>query len=479
MNLKKISIILSIFVWLFVFPVTKPVQALSLSDLTPFGVPSMKVSRGRAAVLDGKITDGEYGEGVTFKENQGLCFLNDGVYQIAGSSVGATQENFVLLSGNYVYCGLRLTLPSERGTVSSALRNGIQCHRITFSIGIADGDHPALKGSLLSNTYYFSDDDDICVGFAGERIARSLREPSVVSKPLSTFTEIYVKNGIVSADGTKWNAEYYCKNAVLSLEETANGTILVAEVKIPLEDVLLSVLPSDRATVAALLKDPSKTLCGNFSTEVDLDAVSCAVTGVPSEIAIPGSSGGQTLFNWMLNDFETPVSGSYIPSVVPIPLYWGELPTVEGEVPTITNEEASVLQDEIPVTTTVVSSSAYQAPLPEESSSAVSENSLISGEEPLAENVESVFESLPDADSRLPEDTEIIYDEPVSSEKESQEKSLLSAVIATASGVLLFASVMVLCIYFRERGKEEEKKRQDQRRSKKKSKSKKKDGRGD
>ncbi len=473
MNLRKISIFLSIFVLLCACPVTRSVQALSLSDLSPFGVPPMKVSRASASVLDGKISEGEYGAGVSFTEGQGLWFLNDGVARTVNASFGATQESFVLLCDNYVYCGLRLNLPTDGGTVSSSLRNGLQCYRVAFSIGIADGDHPALRGSFLSNTYYFSADDDTCVGFSGERIARSVSDPSIATKPLSTFTEFYRENGVETADGVKWNADHYCKNAAFSLEKASSGTLLVAEVKIPLEDVLLSVLPSDRANVAALLKDPTATLCGSFSTSVDLDAVSSAVTGVPSDVELPNSVNGETLFDWMKDDFATPLSGVYIPNVVPIPLHW-------GAVPTVTKEEPAALQEQVSVSTAVASSSSRQDPFQEGSPPALSGESASPSEELLDENDESIFDSLPDADSRLPEDTEIIYDEPdFSSEKESQEKSLLSAVLATASGALIFASVMVLCIYFRDRDKQEEKKRQDQSRSGKQNHSKKKDGRRD
>ena len=431
----------------------------------------MKVSRGVEAVLDGKILDGEYGEGVAFQEDRGLYFLTNGAYQKGNYSACATQENFVLLYDDYVYCGLRFVLPLESGTVSSSIRNGIQCYRVSFSLSLAAGEHPVHKGAFLSNTYYFSSEDDSCIGFTGERIARSVNEMSTASKPLSTFSELYRENGVVS-NGSVWNADFYCKNAAFSLEETSNGTLLVVEVKIPLEDVLLSVPSSDRSGVQALLNNPSEILCGSFSTSIDLDAASSVVTGVPSQLQIPDSANQETLHEWMKKDFEVPVSGIYIPQVIPIPLHWGKVPAAKDET-------SAVLQVEPPVTVNATSSTSHQALL-KENSSAVKTQDVSPNEEAMEENDESIFESLPNPDSKLPENTEIIYDETdPSAQKSTAGPSLASSIFATVAGAFLFASIMVLCIYFRDSGKEGEKKKQDQHRHKKKNNPKKKDRRRD
>lgn len=469
MNLRKISVVLSVFVLLWCGFLSVSTQAFSLSDFSSFGVESMKVFRGADAVLDGKISDGEYGEGTCFEENEGLYFMTDGLFRESSASARAMQESFALLSGNYVYCALRLRLPLERGTVSSALRNGIQSYRVSFSLGLAEGDHPVYKGSLLTNTYYFSAEDCSCVAFSGERIARSTKETSVSSKPLSTFSGAYRQNGVVSSDGAKWDADFYCKNAVLSLEESASGSTLVAEVKIPVEDVLLSVVPSKRFAVQAALQDPSAILCGSFSSSVDVDAVSCLAAGIPSQLKVPDSADGQILLDWMKNSFEAPASGAYFPKVLPIPLHWGIVPPVESQ-------SISVSQDAPPVTTTMISTSSKTSSSPATSSGERVE-AVPHVEEAIAENDESIFDSLPDPDEKLPENTEIVYDNPKSDDQDQGEGSIVSSILATISGILLFGAVVVLCIHFRDDDKGNEKKKQDQHRPKKKKNSKKKDER--
>ena len=429
----------------------------------------MKVSRGADAVPDGKISQGEYSESVFFEESEGLYFMTDGVCYKSNASARATQENFVLLCDNYVYCAVRLWLPLECGTVSPALRNGIQSYRVSFSLSLAEGDHPVYKGSLLSNTYYFSAEDGSCIAFSGERIARSVNETSAVSKPLSTFTDSYRKNGVIASDGTKWDAEHYCKNAAFSIEEKPSGSILVAEAKIPVEDVLLSVVPSMRSAVQARLGDPPAILIGSFASSVDVDAASCIVTGIPSQLLVPDSAEGQTLSDWMKKSFEVPVSGVYIPKVIPIPLHWGKEPLSESQ-------SIPVSQEKPPVTTTTILSSS-KTPSSSASSSVEQLEVLPPVEEVILENDESIFDSLPDPDEKLPEDTEIVYDDPNSKYKDQEEGSLASSILATVSGILLFGAVVVLCIHFRDGGKENEKKKQDQHRSKKKKSTKKKDER--
>ena len=462
MKVKRLTIFLLIFVLLCWGHLSESVRALSLSDLSPFGIDPMEVAKGRSAIVDGIISGSEYGLSTVYRGEKGIYFLNNGHYQKRTSS-GVIQENFVLISGDCVYCALKLNLPLDCGTISPLIRNGEACYRVSFSLGMSSGDHPVDKGSLLSNTYYFAADNFSCIGFTGERVARSTNESFVISKPLSSFSASYRDNGIVASDGSKWNAEFYCKNAAFSLQNTENGTILVAEVKVPLEDVLLSVLPAYRDSVKASLNQPSSNLCGNFSSAVDLNQNASIVCGVPSELAAPDSS-GVTLFNWMKNNFETPVSGVYIPTVVPIPLYWtGYAP--QKTVSDVSSEKTPIVTS-VPATTVVVttaSNAIFNDPfesIPDTSTTPMDSDT---------KNDESIFDALPDRDSLLPEETEIIYDENFSSSKKNSDGgSLASTILVTVTGVLLFASVMVLCIYFRDSGKEDEKTQTAKKQGKKK-----------
>ncbi len=470
MKLKKLSIFLCVIAILCCGTFTEYARAFSLLDLSSYGAEPMQATREGAASLDGKISDGEYGKGTSFQGEKGLYLLNASTYHKGKASSNLKQENYVLLSRNYVYCALRLIVPFECGNVSSTMQNGLQSYRVTFSLGLAMGEHPALKGSLLSNSYYFSADNFSCIGFTGERIARSVNESSIAAKPLSSFSASYRENGIVSADGTKWNADFYCKNSAFSLEVTENGTILVAEAKIPLEDLLLSVAPSQRESTKTLLSAASANLCGSYTTRVELNALSCVVSGVPSELPLPDSTSSQTLYDWMKSNFETPVSGLYIPKVIPIPLYWG------AYIPA-SNENTSVQQGENSVDTTVPSSTApnvtNQTSIP-----TITADVSLPQESDSVENDESIFDVLPNADDTLPEDTEIVYDEKASASNENEkDDSLTSTVLITVTGALLFASVMALCIYFRESDKENEKKQSDQNKRKKKNNTKNKGGR--
>lgn len=475
MRLKIFRVLLTIFVLLPLVHPFETVYALSLNDLSDFGVLPMIAARGNAAVLDGRISDGEYGEASIYSEEKGLYFLSGENVQKANPSSGASQENFVLLSGDAVFCALQINIPSGARSVFPVVYDGVLCYRVSFSIGLADGEHPVCKGSLLSNTYYFSAEDAFCVGFTGERVARSVNEPSSASKPLSTFSASYRENGIVSADGSKWNAEYYCKNACFSLQESSAGTVLTAEVKIPLEDALRSVLPAERESVRSALSLASERLCGSFSTRVELDANSSVVTGVPSGLSLPNSASGQTLSEWMKNDFETPLSGVYVPKLIPLPLYWsGSVPesSVESSVQSQETDPSSAPLTTAGSTDGTVAVQTTVSPV----TTVAANDGIPEGAEVIPENDESIFDSLPDADEILPEDTEILYDEISSEDKQSEDDSLVSSILTTLTGALLFATVLVLCIYFRDAGKENNTKKEERDPSKKKNEPKKKDG---
>lgn len=103
MIVKKLSIFLSIFVVLHLGLLAETASAFSLCDLSDFCVEPMKVVKAGPASIDGMISDGEYGEGSSFCEGNGIYFLDDDQYQNSTISSGATQENYVSISGNYVY----------------------------------------------------------------------------------------------------------------------------------------------------------------------------------------------------------------------------------------------------------------------------------------------------------------------------------------------------------------------------------------
>ncbi len=405
----------------------------------------MLVCRNGAVLCDGVISDGEYTNGATYKEGKGLFFLVDESYSPL-QGIAVQQENFISISHDMIYCALRLYVPCTFKTVSPAMHNESSCYCVSVSLGLTQGDHPALRGSLLTNTYYFSASDNSCIGFTGERVARSISESSVVSRPLSTFSRAYRENGLVLSDGTCWNAETYCENAAFSMQKNDLDTTVVVEVKIPLEDALLSVHPSQRDEVRNAIKTSPETLCGSFVSRVYLDATSSVITGIPSRLPVGES---ETLFDWMKNNFETPASGFFIPEILPIPLYLGDTVPLQNK---LQNQKAPVTSTtSIPDITT--------------SDSFVSVPPVTSQEIPLSsrdavENDESIFDFLPDETDKIPEETQIVYAEK-SADEESEENSLPSNILATVTGVLIFASVLTLCIYFHhvEKKKEEAEKR--------------------
>ncbi len=444
---------MSIVVVFCFFTLIVSAQTFSFFDLSLFGIPSMTVCRkDSGAVCDGILSEGEYLSGVSFQEGSGLYLLSNGSYPASGKNLsGVKQDNYILLSDDTVYCALRLYMPAEHGSVAPIVKEFGTFYRISFSLGLTSGDHPALRGSLLTNTYYFSSEDFSCVGFTGERVARSVKEDSVFSRPLSSFSASYGENGITTSDGVLWNAEHYCNNTGFFLQTSRSGTTMIAEVKIPLEDVLLSVHPSQRESVRNALMNQSQTLCAGFSSRVDLDDDFCLVAGVPSQITMPDSTNGETLFAWMKNQYEKPISGFYVPDVIPIPLYWvGSAPPKQTFSLTASNDSLSLHES--------------SAESKEEPSS---EKAVSSADGFTLENDENIFASLPDADSKIPEETQIIYDEKAttSTAQKKDDNSLASSILSTVSGALLFASVMTICIYFRDLGKKSEK---DEKKKKKK-----------
>lgn len=451
MKNRIISFLFAIALFNCIFPVFASAQSLLLTDLSDFGISAMCLDRNSTPVCDGKILENEYQNGSVFTSESGLYLFNREACMKINQGSNIRQESFVSLSDGMVCCALRMSLPLADISLSPTDQSGVPSYKISFSLGLSSGNHPALRGSLLTNTYYFSAENFNCVGFTGERIARSIQDKSVVAKPLSSFSKAYRENGIVTSDGVCWNAEQYCKNAYFSLLRDSSQISVISEVQIPLEDVLLSVHPSERDDVYAALKDPSANLCGGFSTQLQLDDSSCLVAGVPSKITIP--NGSETLFAWMKNNFQMPASGLFIPEVLPIPLYWTGTPPVRVDA---TDENQTVSSETL--TNIVADTSKPSAPASVPSASVVVSEEA----EVILKNDESIFDSLPDKESNIPEETEILYDEETSTEEPEEEHSLLSSVLAMITGILLFAIVIFLCFYFRESEKkrrEEEKKK--------------------
>lgn len=436
----------------------------SLTDLSLFGIPASSLSRSTPATCDGRISSGEYGKGSTFDEGEGLFLLTNGSYNDLETNVSsAQQENFALLADDDIYIAFRLRCRSS--TLGVIVKNQQSCYRVSVSLGLTPGEHPALRGSFLTNVYYFSSSDLSCVGFTGERKSRSLNEKSSFSKPLSSYVSSYSENGIVAADGTKWNAEQYCKNAAFSLNTEGDISTMIVEVRIPLEDALLSVHTSQRDSVRSIIKNQTKSLCGGITTCVDLNEYSCIVTGLPSDHAATFASQYDTIADWMEHEFEPPFSGVYIPSVVPIPLYLSGKPPKVSNVPS-TLKTAPPVSDEpvaeaIPSTTTATNEA---VPDPE----SVSDDLISDPTVNSSENDESIFDSLPESDDFIPEETEIVYDaQSVTTKSQEKKDSLASNILATITGALLFASVMVLCLFFRNSNSEKE---SDKKKGKKKKK---------
>lgn len=441
-------------------------KGFSLSELSVFGITGLKVHRGGPAACDGIISDHEYDGGAVYRDENGLFLFMNGKYfdgKLGSSSV--RQENFVSLAGDEIFCALRLRL--DRSMLGEIVKDGESCYRVSFSLGLTPGDHPVQRGSLLTNTYYFSTSDQSCIGFTGERKARSVMEESVASKPLSTYVPSYRENGYVMTDGTKWTANHYCQNAAFSLVESGSIATVIVEARIPLGDALLSVHPSQREEVRRTILSNSGTLCGSLVASVDLNAYSSLVTGLPTDHPAVFSSEGLTLREWIKQNCETPASGLFIPEVIPIPLYWC------GDIPKITESKVSDSETVLPIPDDSPAVTGTSALSPENTTSKTTEvipdASVSDPSGKAVENDESIFASLPDADDLLPEDTEIVYDaKSTTSDSVKKDNSLASSILATVTGAFLFASVMVLCMYFRDSGKKEEESRDHSKRKKKK-----------
>lgn len=440
-------------------------KGFSLSELSVFGIPGLKVHRIGPVACDGIISDHEYDGGVVYRDENGLfLFMNGKFFDGKLGSSSAFQENYVSLADDEIFCALRLRL--DRSMLGEILKDGKPCYRVSFSLGLTPGDHPAHRGSLLTNTYYFSTSDQSCIGFCGERKARSVTEESVASKPLSTYVPSYRENGCVVKDGTKWTADHYCKNAAFSLVENGSVATVTVEVRIPLEDALLSVHPSQREEVHQAIVSNVGTLCGGLATSVDLNAYSSLVTGLPTDCTAVFSSEGITLREWIKQNCETPASGLFIPEVIPIPLYWC------GDIPKIPETKVADGENILPDHDDSPAGTGTSAVPPESTTSKTAEGfsddfvSDPSGKP--VENDESIFASLPDAADLLPEDTEIVFDsKSITSDSSKKDHSLASSILATVTGAFLFASVMVLCMYFRDSAKKEETREHSKRKKKK------------
>lgn len=453
MKRKIICFLLSIFVATEILGCRLDASAkdFTFTDLSDFGISSLGVYRAPSVSIDGTVSPSEYGSGTSFLDGSGLYLLKSDAYSDAVRPSSATvQESYVALSGEYVYCALRLR--SGDGAPIPLNKEFGPCYRVSISLSLSEGEHPALRGSALTNDYYFSAEDHTCISFYGDRIARSLTEKAVSAKPLSSMTEKYRENGLVTSDGVLWNAAQYCNNTCFSLENVGGVSTLTFEAKIPLEDVLLSVHPTERDKIRIAVKSASRTLCGSFSSQIYLSERTCLITGLPSSV----SFSDETLASFMERDYEKPASGLYIPKIIPVPLYWCGQPPVKERVP-VSKETQNVPSSEGISSTekasfddsTVQNESVMNSQTSDDPSSGTA----------VQENDESVFESLPDGDDLLPEETQIIYDtKTTTTTKKKNDNSLASSILATLTGAFLFGAVLILCIYFRDSGKREDEK---------------------
>lgn len=466
---RLVSFLVAVFV---AFSIVLPVFAekIDLTDLTPFGISSIKGGAlQKKPVQDGAICEDEYSAPHISDGKSGLeiTFSDGKVSAENAEKLKLKQETFINLDRDYIYCAIRLLVDTE--TVEGIYKKNLgQVYPVSFFIGLSPGEHPANRCSFWNNTYYFSAETKTCVGVSGERIARSVEEETVFSLRISNITDLYGENGYTAPDGVKWTADHYGENVGFSMKKENGLTHITAEIIIPIGDALLAVPKSERSDVAEKLQRQTDMICGSFLSQIGLFSDGTqAVLGVPTEKAYPFSE-EQSIKGYIKKNYKTPVSGVFLPKFLPIPLHFFR------EDASHSNPGSCVLQpedfegtefsnpDNDVLTSTITVSTSHKTSASGCEESLKQESGILFGEKDQLEEDESIFDSLPDEDEFLPEDTEIVYLS--QSEKASSEKkgSLWGSVLTFLAGVFLFASMIVFVFFVREEkgGEKEEGKKE-------------------
>ncbi len=472
---RILSFLLSIFLFFSSF-VTVFAEGWSFCDLSEIGIAPMMASFSeRPTVLDGKISEGEYGSAHISALDSGLCAASFQDKALTKNetdqvlSMNPHQESYLSFDDEYIYCGIKTSVQSEK--IPSFIYEGIgNVYPISLSIGLTPGEHPANRCSFLTNTYYFSQETLRCVAVSGERIVHGVDADTRISLCISNLTEFYRENGYKDAAGILWNADYYCQKAVLEIEKAAEYTVLCAEFVIPLGDALLSVSSALRDQISAQLKDKSGTLCGSFLSKVCVSSKGASVVcGLLSSDPSPVSEKGETWKDYIKENYETPISGSFVPDFLPIPLYFlGSPPKKSDKLPE--NETENNLDEDTLKTEDTSPEKENPSPSKDSNSPPLFSSNIVKNEETEVKD-ESIFDSLPDENDFLPEDTEIVYDESKTTETEKEEKgSLIGSVFTMLAGVLLFASMIVLVFFYRNQDEKNEKEKENKTKKSKKGK---------
>ncbi len=467
------SLLLAVFV---VFSCFSPVFAekMDLSDLSTFGILPMKGERAEnVPTQDGKILSGEYPLPHVSDEKSGLAVVSsyENLLIEKAEKLKPVQESYLSLDDKYIYCGLRLKMNTEEA-IGVYKKNLGYVYPVLFSISLSSGNHPANRCSFLSNTYYFSAETGECVGVSGERIARSVENDTEIACRISNVGGIHYNEAYKDENDVLWNADYYEKHAAFRIEKESGVTVITAEILLPIGDALLSVPASERSLVADQLQKRKETLCGSFLSQVGVFASGDKVVlGLPTAQTYSVLQEGGSLKEYLKENYETPKSGLFLPDFLPIPLCFFCKNASEESKKTVEKSETESFVSNSKGENqghdaSTAKSSEKSPPVSNEATSfekitktekesvfpeKAEENEILSSEQ---ENDESVFDYLPGEGDVLPEETEILYLSQSEKNSSESEGSLLGSTLTFLAGVFLFAAMIVLVFFVRERSGE-------------------------
>ncbi len=443
-------------------------DSFSFCDLSSQGLPSMHGSRSNAPVLlDGKITEGEYGRCNFARWNEGIRLLSLGGQYDNGDLAplfgldleGVLQENYLSFDNRYFYLGVRLLLPDMDMIGSYQHPKAGAVYLISVSLGLTPGEDPVERSSCLTNRYFFSADGLDCIALSGTRMINWGEGESELVLSFSSFTTEDQNIGYTDFDGLLWNSDRYRKEAVLTQEMTEGKCLVTFEARIPIGDVLLSVEPARRDQISLTLKTGKGQICGSFFTQISVtDCVPgngglttplCISTGIAGNSPCPFSDSGESwscvIRNSHINSEGLICTVDYLPT----PIY------LVGGPSKVDWQEGSGTDSTVPPSEGIAGEGSLSA----SPDSELRKEDISQGETggDAYTGGDRFLEDLPPLGEELPEHTEIIYLDRDESGKEDGEMSLLGSILTLGAGVFLFFSVVGVSVLLRLREKQDEK----------------------
>ena len=244
------AFVFSVFSFLFLHQAAAAVlpEPINLHDFSSLGVHTLCAARTDVPpVLDGKAESGEYPlEAAHLSPGNGAFFTDANGERLLSSpeASGVSANVWLCYDQTYFYTALEFSFPASSREQYLAERSA---GWDLFLLLALDGES-GLAGtqSRLLNRYLFSPGSELPTSFSGERAAVAENELPLYAPRLSSSWAAYRDNGVTAADGECWTADFYRTQCRAVESQNGNENAVTFEMRVPIEDVLLSLKPEKR-----------------------------------------------------------------------------------------------------------------------------------------------------------------------------------------------------------------------------------------